>query len=80
MVNAMSVFKERWFWLIILFATIIVTVPFIVIYFVLLLPPIWGPAFFMVGLVIVWALVSGYKDWATARRKEEEEKSRVGAA
>lgn len=80
MVSAMSVFKQNWFWLMVLFVTIIVTVPFIVIYAVLLLPPIWGPAFFMVALIVVWALVSGYKDWVTAKRKEEEEKSRVGAA
>lgn len=80
MVSAMSVFKQNWFWLMVLFVTIILTVPFIVIYVVLLLPPIWGPAFFMVALIVVWALVSGYKDWVTAKRKEEEEKSRVGAA
>jgi hypothetical protein len=75
MVVAMSVFKQHWLWLIVIFATIIVTVPFIVIYLVLLLPPIWGPVFFMIALIIVWGVVSGYKDWVTAKRKEEEEKS-----
>ena len=80
MVSAMSVFKQNWFWLMVIFVTIILTVPFIVIYVVLLLPPIWGPALFMVALIVVWALVGGYKDWVTAKRKEEEEKSRVGAA
>ena len=70
----MSVFRERWFWLIIIFAMLVVTVPFVVIYLVLLLPPIWGPVFFTIGLIIVWAFVSGYKDWVTAKRKEEEEK------
>jgi Flp pilus assembly protein TadB len=74
-----KVLKENWFWFIVLSAALIVTVPFIVIYLVLLSPPIWGPAFFMVALIVVWALVSGYKDWATDKRKEEEEKRRVGA-
>jgi hypothetical protein len=76
----MSVFKENWFWLIVLFATLVITVPLVVIYLVLLLPPIWGPALFMVALIVIWAFVAGYKDWVTARRKEEEEKNRVGAA
>jgi len=70
----MSVFKEEWFWLIVIFATVILTVPFVVIYVVLLLPPIWGPAFFTVALVIVWAVVSGYKDCVTSKHKEEKEK------
>jgi len=73
-----KVLKENWFWLIILSAALIVTVPFIVIYLVLLSPPIWGPVLFMIGLIVVWALVGGYKDWATEKRKEEEEKRRVG--
>ena len=76
----MSVFKEHWFWLIVIFATMIVSVPFIVIYVVLLLPPIWGPAFFMVAMIVVWAVVSGYKDWVISKRKEEEEKRRVNTA
>ena len=74
-----KVFKQNWFWLIILSVALIVTVPFIVIYVVLLLPAIWGPAFFMIALIVVWAFVSGYKDWVTAKRKEEEEKREMGA-
>ncbi len=72
--------KERWFWFIVLLVGLIATVPFIVIYLVLFLPPGLGPALFMVGLLVVWAVVSGYKDWVNARRKEEEEKRRMGAA
>jgi Flp pilus assembly protein TadB len=75
-----KVLKENWFWTIILCAALVVTVPFIVIYLVLLSPPIWGPALFMVCLIVVWALVGGYKDWVTEKRKEEEEKRRVGAS
>jgi uncharacterized membrane-anchored protein len=75
-----KVLKENWFWVIVLFAIFIVGLPFVVIYAVFLLPPIWGPALFMIALMIVWAVVSGYKDWVTAKRKEEEEKRRVGAA
>jgi hypothetical protein len=59
-----------------LIVVLIVTVPFIVIYAILLLPPIWGPALATIVLIIVWGVASGYKDWVTARRKEEEEKRR----
>jgi uncharacterized membrane protein YhaH (DUF805 family) len=75
-----GVLKDRWYWYIVLLVAVIVIVPFIVIYLVLLLPAIWGPAFFMVSLVIVWAVVSGYKDWVTARRKEDEEKKQATTA
>jgi hypothetical protein len=75
-----KVLKENWFWYIVFFVVLIVTVPFAVIYLVLLLPPIWGPASFMVALIFVWALVGGYKDWVTARRKEEQEKEFRGSA
>jgi Na+-driven multidrug efflux pump len=72
-----QVARERWFWLIVLMVTLIVTVPFIVIFAIAFLAgvvPIWGPASAMVGIIIAWAVASGYKDWVIARRKEEEEK------
>jgi hypothetical protein len=68
------ILKEKWFWLIILLAALIFTVPFIVVYLVLFLPPIWGPMVATVTIVVLWGVVSGYKDWLTAKRKEEEEK------
>lgn len=75
-----DILKDRWYWYIVLLVAAIVIVPFIAVYIVLLLPAIWGPAFFMVGLVIIWGVVSGYKDWVTARRKEEEEKRKAATA
>jgi len=69
--------KESWLWLIILVIVLVATVPFIVIYMIAYLAtalPIWGPATAMVVLLLLWAVVSGYKDWVLARRKEEEEK------
>lgn len=69
-----KVTKEKWFWFIVFLVVLIVTVPFIVIYIILLLPPIWGPGLATVALLIVWAVASGYKDWVVAKRKEEEEK------
>jgi len=70
------VLKEKWFWLIILSVVLIFTVPFIVIYFILFLPPIWGPLVATIIIIVLWGVVSGYKDWLIARRKEEEEKKR----
>jgi len=74
-----KVLKESWFWFIVVLLLLITIGPFFVIYAVFMLPPVWGPISFMVALIIVWAVASGYKDWVQARRKEEEEKRSTGA-
>jgi len=69
-----EVLKEKWIWLIILLLIALMVFPFIVIYLIFLLPPIWGPAIVTVIILIVWGFVRGYRDWVEAKRKEEEKR------
>jgi uncharacterized protein involved in cysteine biosynthesis len=68
------IIKEKWFWLLIICLALIVVLPFLIIYLILFLPPLWGPALATVILIILWGIASGYKDYIVAKRREEEEK------
>jgi hypothetical protein len=39
----------------------------------LYLPPIWALVA-TIGIIIMWGVASGYKDWIVSRRRELEEK------
>jgi uncharacterized protein involved in cysteine biosynthesis len=54
----------------------ILIVPYIVIYFILQLPPGAGPAIATILIIVAWSVAAGYKDWIKAKRKEEEEQER----
>jgi uncharacterized membrane protein (DUF485 family) len=74
-----QVARESWFWLIVIVVSLIVLVPFIIVFVIAFLAgavPIWGPASAMACIIVAWAVAGGYKDWVIARRKEEEEKRR----
>ncbi|MEM2798879.1 MAG: hypothetical protein QW670_03695 [Candidatus Bathyarchaeia archaeon] len=67
----LNVVFNKWFFIIVLSVTLIVTVPLVVVWFILQL----GPESRLVATVIIillWGVVAGYKDWIIARRKEEE--------
>jgi hypothetical protein len=71
------ILKERWFWIIVVAAMSIVTVPFLILILLLNLPPILSFVTFIL-LIISWGLVAGYRDWLRARRKEEAEGASKG--
>jgi hypothetical protein len=71
------ILKERWFWIIVVAAMSIVTVPFLILILLLNLPPILSFVTFIL-LMISWGLVAGYRDWLRARRKEEAEGASKG--
>jgi hypothetical protein len=65
--------SSSWFWIIVLSVALIVTVPFLVVLGILYLPPVW--AFVAtVGIIIMWGVAAGYKDWVISKRRESEEK------
>jgi len=62
---------DKWVFIIVISVILILTVPLFVIWFVLQLDP--ALRFVATILIIVlWGVVSGYKDWIIAKRKEEE--------
>ncbi|MEM2144014.1 MAG: hypothetical protein QW279_01530 [Candidatus Jordarchaeaceae archaeon] len=62
---------NKWFWTIALSVFLIIFLPLAIIWFILNLPPILR-IFATIAIVILWGVVSGYKDWLIAKRKEEE--------
>jgi uncharacterized membrane protein len=72
----LEVLQDKWFWLIVVSIFLIIIVPFLVVWTIFYLPPELKIVA-MIGLVILWGVVSGYKDWIVSKRKSEEEKSKA---
>jgi len=68
------ILKERWFWLIVVSAMLIVTLPFLILILILNLPPILSFVT-LILVLIAWGIVAGYRDWLRDQRKEEGAKS-----
>jgi len=65
---------DKWAWIIILSVTLVVVVPLIVVWSILQLAP-EVRVVATIFIIVLWGVVSGYKDWIIAKRKEEEEKA-----
>jgi hypothetical protein len=72
----MSVTFDRWFWITVLSVFLVVVVPLIIVWFILqpFVPP-EGRIVATILIVVIWGVVSGYKDWLKAKRKEVREAS-----
>lgn len=68
-----DVILDRWFWIIVASVTLIMAVPLAVIWFIVECPP-EVRIVVTIMIIVVWAVVAGYKDWVISRRKEEEPK------
>lgn len=69
----LEVLKEKWFWITILAMILVVFGSMLIIYCILLLPyPL--NTIGILGLVLLWGVVSGYKEWLR-KEKEREIKS-----
>lgn len=65
------IFKEKWFWIIVLAMITIIVLPFIIIGVILDLPsPLRLVA--TIGIVLSWAVAGAYKEWVKSKREEEE--------
>lgn len=69
-----SIIYDKWFWFTILSVIAIIVLPLIVVMFLIQLP---GELklISMIALIVIWGIVSGYKDWVIARRKENEQRA-----
>ncbi|MDH7564415.1 MAG: hypothetical protein QHH24_06025 [Candidatus Bathyarchaeota archaeon] len=70
-------FSDKWVWITIAGVVLVIVLPLIVIWGILSM----SPEFRMlatVGIVLVWGIVSGYKDWIISQQKEETQKAAEG--
>lgn len=72
----MEVLSDRWFWIIVVSAALIIIIPLIVIWTIFYLPPELKLVA-TIFIVILWGVASGYKDWVISKRKSEEEKGKA---
>lgn len=66
-----SIIHDKWFWFTILSVITIIVLPLIIVLFLIQLPDELKLVS-MIALIVIWGVVSGYKDWVIARRKEKE--------
>jgi hypothetical protein len=64
-----SIIHDKWFWFTILSVIVIIVLPLIIVLFLIQLPDELKLVS-MIALIVIWGVVSGYKDWVIARRKE----------
>jgi len=69
-----SIIHDKWFWFTILSVIIIIVLPLIIVLFLIQLPDELKLVS-MIALIVIWGVVSGYKDWVIARRKETEQRA-----
>ncbi|MEM1551138.1 MAG: hypothetical protein QXO15_05350 [Nitrososphaerota archaeon] len=72
----MEVLSDKWFWIIVISAVLIIIIPFIVVWTIIYLPPELKLVA-TICLVIFWGVVSGYKEWVISKRKSEKEKGKA---
>lgn len=71
-------FREKWFWLILLALVSIILVPFILLTIILNLPPILRVVA-TVFLVVTWGVAAAYRDWLREKREQEKKMQQHGS-
>ncbi|MEM2589548.1 MAG: hypothetical protein QXT44_07125 [Candidatus Bathyarchaeia archaeon] len=71
------ILTTKWYWILVGFSLLIVLGPFVGIFLFLILPSPFN-LIALVALVITWGIAAGYKDWITAKIKEEKVKAGSG--
>ncbi len=66
-----SAMLDKWAWFTILSIILVIVVPLALIWLILQIPEIFRIAA-TIAIFVVWAVVSGYKDWVISKRKEAE--------
>jgi len=63
--------SDKWLWITIISAVSIVAIPLIVVWAILSISPELRIVA-TVAIIILWGVVSGYKDWVISKRQESE--------
>lgn len=71
MVKLPNVIFDKWVFIIVVSVALVITVPLFIVWFVLQLGPELRLAATIL-IIVIWGVVSGYKDWIIAKRKEEK--------
>lgn len=71
-------FKEKWFWLILLALVSVILIPFILVTIILNLPPILRVVA-TVFLVVGWGVAGAYRDWLREKREQEKKMQQHGS-
>lgn len=58
--------KERWFWVLFGFFVAVLVLPFLVAYVLINLPP-WIMVLALIVIILLWAVVRGYRDYVSKR-------------
>lgn len=66
-----SILSQEWYWIIVISIILVLVIPLGVVWFILNLPPT-SRLITTIAIIIIWGIVSGYKDWLIAKRQEKE--------
>jgi hypothetical protein len=69
--NLASVLSQEWYWIIVISIVLVLVVPLGIVWFILNLPPT-ARLMATIAIIIIWGIVSGYKDWLIAKRQGKE--------
>jgi hypothetical protein len=67
------IFREKWYWFIVIGVTLVFILPLIIVWTILNLDPTIR-LIVTILLITAWGIASGYKDWIISKRKEEKQK------
>jgi len=69
--NVPSVIFDKWTWITILSVFLVIAGPLVIIWGVLNLPADLR-IIATICIIILWGVISGYKDWVVSKRREKE--------
>jgi hypothetical protein len=69
--------SDKWVWITIFSVTLVIVVPLIVVLWILTMSPELR-LIATLGIIVLWAIVAGYKDWVISKRQEAEKPSVQG--
>jgi hypothetical protein len=65
------VFVDKWFWITVLSVFLVIVGPLILVWGILNLP-VELRIIATICIIILWGVVSGYKDWIVSKEREKE--------
>jgi uncharacterized membrane protein len=67
-----SIFLDKWIWITVISVFLIVVLPLVVVWGILNLPADFR-IIATICIIVLWGVVSGYKDWIISKRQEKEQ-------